>query len=309
MFLTLTPNPALDKFYIVEGFQAQGGVHRLPPHVSVAGGKGINSARALARLGETVVAAGVLGGHVGQEVQALLEEAGINTAFVPVDGTTRICTTVTSPDAQVHFEFLEQGPPVTDGEWQQLASLRPQATWPQLRGVVVAGNPETFARPACLADVLQQWHLTNVPVLMDVRAPWLLEALPWVDVVKINAQEWQDAGFGGSDHMVPTAQRLLQEHHLQAVMISDGAQPLTAVTPAGVFAVRPPAITVVSAVGCGDTMNAGLIRGLAAGHDWERILVDAVALAAANACSMGAAVFDVDLAVSLQDDVVLQRIL
>ena len=64
MFLTVTPNAAIDKTLRVANFQL-GQRHRCAPGVLQAGGKGINVARALRALGEPVVATGLAGGRDG----------------------------------------------------------------------------------------------------------------------------------------------------------------------------------------------------------------------------------------------------
>jgi fructose-1-phosphate kinase PfkB-like protein len=64
MIVTVTLNAALDRTLTVPNF-ARGQRHRASLGLTLAGGKGINVARALKRLDAPVVATGLAGGRTG----------------------------------------------------------------------------------------------------------------------------------------------------------------------------------------------------------------------------------------------------
>ena len=64
MIVTVTLNAALDRTVTVPNFQ-RGHRHRASDSLTLAGGKGINVARALKRMGVPVVATGLAGGRSG----------------------------------------------------------------------------------------------------------------------------------------------------------------------------------------------------------------------------------------------------
>ena len=64
MIVTVTLNAALDRTLTVPNFQ-RGQRHRASQGLMLAGGKGINIARALKLLGVPVVATGLVGGRAG----------------------------------------------------------------------------------------------------------------------------------------------------------------------------------------------------------------------------------------------------
>ena len=64
MILTVTLNAAIDRTVAVPNFRL-GRRHRAVESRTVAGGKGINVARALSLLGRPVIAAGFVGGPTG----------------------------------------------------------------------------------------------------------------------------------------------------------------------------------------------------------------------------------------------------
>ena len=65
VIVTVTLNAAIDKTLDVANLQI-GQRHRCQRGTTLAGGKGINVARALKRLGEPVVATGLAGGRAGR---------------------------------------------------------------------------------------------------------------------------------------------------------------------------------------------------------------------------------------------------
>lgn len=84
MITTVTLNPMVDKTVRLDSLK-RGTIHRGTQMSMVAGGKGINVSRQLARLGIKTVATGFLGGGTGAIVQKLLGEEGIDHDFVMTD--------------------------------------------------------------------------------------------------------------------------------------------------------------------------------------------------------------------------------
>ena len=67
MIVTVTLNAALDRTLSVPSFRL-GRRHRSVEQTTMAGGKGVNVARALKTLGQPVIATGVAGGYTGTRV-------------------------------------------------------------------------------------------------------------------------------------------------------------------------------------------------------------------------------------------------
>src|SRR2546429_7102504 len=85
MIITVTMNAALDRTLTVPNFQ-RGQRHRASLGLTLAGGKGINIARALKRLDVPVVATGLAGGPTGARIVEELTPEGILNDLVPVPG-------------------------------------------------------------------------------------------------------------------------------------------------------------------------------------------------------------------------------
>src|SRR6476646_9528936 len=93
MILTVTLNPCVDKSLFVDRNVP---VESLRPArvIDLAGGKGVNVARALAGLGETALAFVPLGGHPGAEIADLARQEGLEVLAVPVEGRSRTALTI-----------------------------------------------------------------------------------------------------------------------------------------------------------------------------------------------------------------------
>ena len=76
MIVCLAANPSIDKLFEVDELHP-GEVHRPGRFVQVAGGKGLNAARAAATLGAEVEVVTILGGHAGAWLAEQLGELGI----------------------------------------------------------------------------------------------------------------------------------------------------------------------------------------------------------------------------------------
>ena len=117
MILTVTVNAAVDKTLTVANLQL-GHRHRAQQGLVMAGGKGVNVARALKRLGEPVIATGLVGGHNGARILDEMTAEGILNDFVRIRGESRTSTVVVDPTSSVQTEIYEYGPEIAEDELQ-----------------------------------------------------------------------------------------------------------------------------------------------------------------------------------------------
>ena len=115
MILTVTLNAAIDRTVAVPNFRL-GHRHRAVESRTVAGGKGINVARALRLLGRPVIATGFAGGPTGNRVLEQLRKEAILTDFTWIAGETRINMAVIDPTSGEQTEINERGPAVSPEE-------------------------------------------------------------------------------------------------------------------------------------------------------------------------------------------------
>jgi 1-phosphofructokinase family hexose kinase len=115
MIITVTLNAAIDKTLEVPNFRL-GRRHRAVEQASMAGGKGVNVARALKRLEQPVIATGVAGGPTGARIVAQLTEEAILNDFVRIREESRTSTAVIDPTTGEQTEINEKGPAVSEAE-------------------------------------------------------------------------------------------------------------------------------------------------------------------------------------------------
>ena len=115
MIITVTLNAAIDKTLAVPNFRL-GRRHRAVEQTAMAGGKGVNVARALKALGQPVIATGVAGGPTGTRIIEPLTDEGILNDFVRIREESRTSTAVIDPTSGEQTEINEYGPLVSEAE-------------------------------------------------------------------------------------------------------------------------------------------------------------------------------------------------
>src|SRR6266576_499118 len=112
-------NAAIDRTLTVPNFQ-RGQRHRASAGLTLAGGKGINIARALKLLGVPVVATGLAGVRTGTRIIEELTAEAILNDFVRIDDDSRTSTAIVDPTGGTYTEVNEWGPRVEPHELDTL---------------------------------------------------------------------------------------------------------------------------------------------------------------------------------------------
>ena len=181
MIVTVTLNAALDRSLTVPIFQL-GHRHRSSDVLTLAGGKGINVARALKRLEVPVVATGLAGGRTGTRIVEELTAEAILNDFVRIADESRTSTAVLDPTSGTYTEINEWGPKVTETE---LGTLLEKLQYLS-RGadvVVVAGSLPRGVADGFYAELIRDLARRGVRVVLDSEGEPLrlgVEAEPWL---------------------------------------------------------------------------------------------------------------------------------
>jgi len=184
VIVTVTTNAALDRTLTVPVFQI-GFRHRSSEVLVLAGGKGINVARALKRLDMPVVATGLAGGRTGTRIVEELTAEAILNDFVRIADESRTSTAVVDPTSSSFTEINEWGPHV---EPDELVMLLEKISY-LARGadmVVFAGTLPRGVEDSFYAEAIRDLNRRNVPAVLDSEGPPLrlgVEAEPQPDVV------------------------------------------------------------------------------------------------------------------------------
>ena len=276
MIVTVTPNAAVDVTYRVADL-VPGQAHRVRSVHSRAGGKGVNVARVLARLGEPVLACLLAGGRTGDELLDGLRDSALPHDAVAIADSTRRTLSVVDDHGTATL-LNEPGPAVTAAEWAALrarvTALAAGAAVVVVSGSLPPGAPEDAAGQLVAAGAGQ-----GARVVLDTSGAQLRAACAaGPEVVKPNAEELREA-TGEPD--VRRGADLLRAAGARTVVVSSGPDGVLSVAPEGCWAARPGGQLRGNPTGAGDALVAGLARGLAAGEPWPEVLRSAVAVSAA----------------------------
>ncbi|MDS0261286.1 1-phosphofructokinase family hexose kinase [Haloarcula sp. S1CR25-12] len=281
MIGTVTLNPAVDQTMRVDGPLAPDEVIRVEDARFDPGGKGINVSKYLTAMGTETVATGVLGGFVGRHVAERLESAGIATAFVDIEGVTRMNTTVLAADDE--YKLNQAGPQVSpadvDAVVEKLRTRSPGT-------VVVAGS----LPPGLDSDAIDRLARAGPwETVVDVDGPLLRELDAEFELCKPNVTELEAATgreITGVESAIEAA-RELRGDRFDRVLASLGPEGAVLVSADGV--VHEPAIDceVVDTVGAGDALLAGVLAATDAGADDADALHAGVVSATAAVSTQG----------------------
>ena len=296
MIVTVTLNAALDRTLTVPNFQ-QGNRHRASGVVTLAGGKGINVARALKQLDVPVVATGLAGGRTGTRiVEELTTEASLND-FVRIGDESRTSTAVVDPTASGYTEINEWGPQVSTDELsillEKIHYLSRGAEY-----VVFAGSLPRAVEEDFYAEAIRDLNRRGVRVVLDAEGEPLrlgTEAEPWL----VSPNQAEAELLVGQELDDP-------DDYLMALdaIAELGARNVHITMETGCFglfredrqvhryrAVAPP-VEPVSVVGAGDVLLAQFIAARLDGRPSDEALRLAVAAGAASTLQIGAGRFD-----------------
>ena len=312
MIVTVTVNAALDRTLTVPVFQI-GYRHRSSEVVTLAGGKGINVARALKRLDVPVVATGLAGGRTGTRIVEELTSEAILNDFVRIAAESRTSTAVVDPTSGTYTEINEWGPEVKAAELETLMEKLHYLA----RGadfVVLSGSLPRKVATSFYADALRDLARRDVRVVLDSEGEPMrfgVEAGPFLvspnqrEAEQLVGQELED-----------------DDDFLMAldVIAEMGARNVLITLENGCFALLrfgkktrrmrafAPHVEPVSRVGSGDVLLAQFLAAVVEERSPDYAVRLAVAAGATSVREVGAGRFDPQLAANLASDIELAEL-
>lgn len=285
--LTLTLNPALDLAIQVGGIRL-GEVNRTDSTRIDAGGKGINVARVLAGLGHDVTVSGLLGADNETVFVRTFADHGLHDAFIRVPGETRINAKLSETGGRV--TDLNGPGPMIPAQALDALTERLESLLTGLDAVVISGSLPPNVTPAKLASLVGMARARRVPVWLDTSGAALLAGLgARPSGVKPNEKElaeWAGHPLDTAEARLRAALRLNAEG-IDDVIVSAGAEGVIWAQRGDALRAESPRVPVVSTVGAGDTLLAGMLHGVLSGWARERALRFATALAAESVRHIG----------------------
>ncbi len=296
MIITVTLNAAIDKTLAVPNFRL-GRRHRAVEQTTMAGGKGVNVARALRALGQPVIATGIAGGPTGTRIVEHLTEEGILNDFVRIREESRTSIAVVDPTSGEQTEINEHGPHVSELELElfvdKLLYLAKGAAV-----CVFAGSLPRGVDVGLYGRLIEEMKRLGVLTVLDSEGEPLRTATrKGPDVVSPN--ELEAEGLVGHEFSDDDDRRIGV-----AEMVELGARESIMTLPEGCLAMLHEAgerrlygatldpLEPVSSVGSGDAFLAGFVAARYGGRDPEDCLRFAVACGAESTQHFGAGVLE-----------------
>jgi 1-phosphofructokinase family hexose kinase len=296
MIITVTLNAALDKTLEVPNF-TPGRRHRTVDQTTMAGGKGVNIARALKRLGQPVIATGLAGGATGTRIVDALNDEAILNGFVRVREESRTNTAVLDPTTGSHTEINERGPSVSAMELElfrdKLLYLAKGASM-----CVFAGSLPRGVEPDIYAGLIREVKRVGVLTIVDSDGdPLRLAVRAEPDVVSPNelaAEELVGHEFNDDDDRAQAVVEMARLGAGEAIMtVPDGCFAHVAEEGSHVlYRVQVAEQEVRSRIGSGDAFLAGYVAARYSGRSPVECLRYGVACGAQSTQHFGAGLLD-----------------
>jgi 1-phosphofructokinase len=301
--VTVTLNPALDLTGSLDVLQ-KGTVNLLDSGSLHPAGKGINVAKVLAELGADVTVTGLLGADNQESFVQLFESFNITDKFIRVNGGTRINVKIVEKSGQVS-DLNFPGVTVNDAEIAQFEETL--FALAQSHDVfVIAGSLPQGVSTERMAQWIKALQKQGKKVIFDSSNKALeagIAAAPYL--IKPNDEELS-AIVGEALHStqeITAAAEKLHQQGCENVVISLGEKGVLWLNQEGWIQSIPQKMEVVSTVGAGDTLVAGLCWAELNQWDKAQSLSFATALAAFAVTQIGVGVGDINKVHAMQEKI------
>jgi len=312
MIITVTLNAAIDKTLEVPNFRL-GRRHRSVEQRTLAGGKGVNVARAIKRLGQPVVATGFAGGPSGTRIVEQLTEESIINDMVRIREESRTNTAVLDPTNGEQTEVNEPGPLVSAQEVELFCDkLLYLARGAQI--CVFAGSLPRGVEPDLYAGLIRDLRKLGVTTVLDTDGEPLRQAVRAEPTIVspnvLEAEELVGHEFNDDEDRTIAVREMVELGAREAIMttsdgcfahvLEDGGDAL--------YRVRAEPLEPHSAIGSGDAFLAGYVAARYTGSLPAECLRFAVACGAESTQHLGAGLLDPREVERLAEDVEVQRL-
>ncbi len=290
MLLCVTPNPAVERTWVIPGVKL-GGVFRVQEYVVLASGKGVNVARTVKILGGSPLCMGLLAGNTGRLIESLAEQEGLNARWTWIEGESRVAVVIVDPlnpecDATL---ISEAGLSITKKDWRRFAA----DIWDsskQAKLVCFSGSFPPGTPMGEFGNLIRRLETAGNPVWVDCGGEGLAMAVKSrATGVKVNTSEASSLLKFSVSTVSEAVQAgiILRRQGVKHAIITLGEEGAVLVSPEGCWWASSPKIQRISSVGSGDAFFAGLIMQLGCEVPPAEALKFATAAGAANALTLG----------------------
>ncbi|OCG39952.1 1-phosphofructokinase [Gilliamella sp. Fer1-1] len=289
---TITLNPAYDLLGFCPKVEL-GDVNLVQTNALLAAGKGINVAKVLSDLDVKLTVGGFLGKDNRDGFNLLFQSLSVVDQFQTVEGRTRINVKLTEENSEV-TDLNFSGFTITEQDWQSFVNN--SLEWlKDIDLVAISGSLPTGVPLDKFTNWMEQVKAICPKIVFDSSRDALvagLKAKPWL--IKPNDKElemWVGRKLPTLEDVKEAAMELVNDG-IENVVISLGSKGALWVTQNEAWLAKPPKCQVVSTVGAGDSMVAGIMYGLMTSLSIKDTLVFASSVAALSVEQAGVGISD-----------------
>ncbi|MHB8232189.1 MAG: 1-phosphofructokinase family hexose kinase [bacterium] len=304
----LSLNPALDVSYKIQRLVDDEKIHSFETRFD-PGGNGINVARALKKLKIRSSTCCVLAGKIGTLISDILTEELDDPHFIWEEGETRINCVIQQSDPVSQYEINGMGPAMS---FPVLDKLEKDLYIYSKDGFAVLTGSSPLNITYNIYNILcTRLKNAGIKCLIDADGALLsnaVKAKPFI--IKPNIHEFERLVKRklASNFEIASAAVDIYNSGIEYVFVSMGYKGAILASAGGVFYAIAPAVPVVSRVGAGDSMVAGILSVIANGGKAEDALKLGIACGSATVQMPGTELFTTELVKELTDTVKIEKI-
>lgn len=291
MILTVCPNPCIDNTLYINNFR-EGKLNRVEKKVESLGGKGVNVAIAVKRLGYDSYSTGFMFKEGSTKYFEKLSKEDVPYIYAMCDGAVRINTKIISMPQMTLTEINEKGSPVGyDKQFELIESVRSlskSASFVVFSGSLPPGADDSFYYKAGKAVE------GGCKIAVDTEGEKLLKTLKLKPaLIKPNIYELEKASgvnIQNNDDIL-YACNILYNKGARLVLVSTGSDGAIIYNGKEAYYAKAPKVEVKSTVGAGDSMVAAACIAIDLGYCIEAVLKSAVAAGTASVIKEGTELF------------------
>ncbi len=285
--VTITLNPALDLTGSLSELNV-GSVSLVSQSNLHAAGKGVNVAKVLSDLGAQVTVTGFLGKDNPELFHQLFSQIDVVDSFIEVGGATRINVKLVEDSGRVS-DINFPGVQVTQEEIARFEKVLFELAKDH-DYFVIAGSLPGGVSPQQCANWIAQLREQGKKVLFDSSKLALaagVSSQPWL--IKPNDEELSElmGQHLTSAEQCQSAAETLGDKGIENIVVSMGAEGVMWLNRGEWLCATPPKMSVVSTVGAGDTLVAGMCWGHMQAMPRKELLRFATALSAMAVSQVG----------------------
>lgn len=289
MIYTITLNPAIDYYLEMDELNI-GELNSLNEAYTLAGGKGINVSKVLKNFSINSTALGFVGGFTGDFIKKDLISLNIDEKFIQLNENTRINIKLKTLDNET--EISGKSPLITPENINALYEILKNVTKDDI--LVLSGSVPKSIVTTIYADIIEKVG-KDIKVILDTRGEAFDFALKkGVFLTKPNKtelEEYFNKKLNSTDDIIEAGKEL-QKLGSKNVLISLGKDGSILLAENEVYIGNAPKGKLISSVGAGDSMVAGIIYGLVTEHSLVKAYRYGIASGSSTAFSEGLTTFN-----------------